>query len=108
MAPRIRLRIARRPRGCFLLIAGGLLSACVPALMLSYLSNRWLPSHSPAPDRFSAAETVYAEHHEEYPWPDDAFARDWQQELDLLADAVQAENGAGAAALAARFLDLRR
>lgn len=280
MAFSTRLRIARRPRGCFLLIAGGLLSACVLALLLSFLSNLWLPSHSPAsdrlgepdkarlaealhlrrelgdelwqgwggadipmvlynekfvfltgypdptegweavpsgevrggaweivpddqfsgkpyyrqmlpgpddgpqafavriggrwasslpayewmeiglgndfrpqgpawiagfvpyriaarlflsaaggkdlyicallhesfhafqgisaPDRLSAAETVYAEHHGKYPWADDAFAEDWQQELDLLADAVQAESKAEAAALAVRFLDQRR
>jgi hypothetical protein len=61
-----------------------------------------------APDRLSAAETVYAENHERYPWADDAFAEDWQKELDLLADAVQAESDAEAAALAARFLDQRR
>ncbi len=42
-----------RIRGCFLIASFGLLSACVAAIGLSYLSNRWLPAHSPVTDRLS-------------------------------------------------------
>jgi hypothetical protein len=60
------------------------------------------------PGRLSDAETAFTAKGNRYPWDDAGFAEDWQLELDLLADAVQAKTDAEAAERAGRFLDQRR
>ena len=57
-----------------------------------------------ARDRLLAAETVYNGNAGRYPYGDSAFAADWQTELDLLADAVQAKSDTEAIELARQFL----
>jgi hypothetical protein len=60
-----------------------------------------------ARDRLLAAETVYNRNAARYPYGNSAFAADWQAELDLLADAAQANTDAETAELARQFLDHR-
>jgi len=60
-----------------------------------------------AQDRLLAAETVYNRNAARYPYNDPAFAKDWQTELDLLADAVQAGKDTETIDLARRFLESR-
>jgi hypothetical protein len=60
-----------------------------------------------AQDRLLAAETVYNRNAARYPHNDPAFAKDWQTELDLLADAVQAGKDTETIDLARRFLENR-
>jgi hypothetical protein len=57
--------------------------------------------------RLAAAETVFQTDQSRYPWGDDSFRNDWQTELDLLADAVQAKSTEDAAGLARQFLKVR-
>jgi len=59
-----------------------------------------------APQRLTAAELSTAAA-EAYPVDDQAFRDAWQQELDLLADAVEASSDAETARLAREFLDSR-
>jgi hypothetical protein len=59
------------------------------------------------PDRLFEAETSFNGNRSRYPWNDDVFAADWQAELDLLADAVQAETDAETVELAGQFLAQR-
>jgi hypothetical protein len=61
-----------------------------------------------ARDRLLAAEMVYGGNAGRYPYEDPAFTADWQTELDLLADAVQAESEVETAELARQFLDQRQ
>jgi hypothetical protein len=56
------------------------------------------------PERLAAAETTYNGNQGRYPWNSDSFAKGWQMELDLLADAVQARSDARAVELASQFL----
>ncbi len=60
-----------------------------------------------APSRLLAAETVYNGNAARYPYGDSVFAGDWQKELDLLADAVQAKSDKESAELARQFLAQR-
>ncbi|MBN2084933.1 MAG: hypothetical protein JW748_06875 [Anaerolineales bacterium] len=60
-----------------------------------------------AQDRLLAAETVYNHNAIRYPFDDPGFTADWRTELDLLADAVQAESDAETLDRARQFLDTR-
>jgi hypothetical protein len=60
-----------------------------------------------AQDRLLAAETVYNGNADRYPYGDSVFAGDWQNELNLLADAVQSKSATESAELARQFLTLR-
>jgi hypothetical protein len=59
------------------------------------------------PTRLSAAETVFNQNKRRYPWDSEVFAEDWQVELNLLADAVQAKSDAEAIELVRQFLAQR-
>ncbi len=58
-------------------------------------------------DRLLAAEYVYNLNRNRYPYDRPAFTADWQAELDLLADAVQAKTDAETMELARQFLERR-
>ena len=58
-------------------------------------------------DRLLAAESVYNLDRNRYPYDHPAFTADWQAELDLLADAVQAKTDAETAELTRQFLERR-
>ncbi|OGO08415.1 MAG: hypothetical protein A3K46_07650 [Chloroflexi bacterium RBG_13_60_9] len=60
-----------------------------------------------AQDRLLTAETVYNRNATRYPFDNSVFAADWQMELDLLADAVQAGSDAETDERTRRFLDRR-
>ena len=60
-----------------------------------------------APERLAAAETAVSRTEADYPWEDTTFQEAWQTELDLLAEAVQADTEAEMAALARQFLAQR-
>ena len=59
------------------------------------------------PERLAAAETAVSRSESNYPWTDTAFQEAWQIELDLLAEAVQAETDAEMADLVRQFLAQR-
>jgi hypothetical protein len=58
------------------------------------------------PERLVAAETAVRQA-SDYPWYEDAHVADWEVELDLLTQAVQAESEEETAVLAERFLAQR-
>ncbi|MBE2224345.1 MAG: hypothetical protein IAF02_22585 [Anaerolineae bacterium] len=58
------------------------------------------------PDQLAAAETAVRQSNN-YPWHDDAHRADWDVELDLLTQAVEAEDVAETAVLAQQFLAQR-
>lgn len=60
-----------------------------------------------APARLDNAETALRSYSSRYPWEDDAFAAAWQQELALLAAALETESQADRVELIRRFLDQR-
>ena len=60
------------------------------------------------PARLSAAETVFNQNKNRYPSESGMFRVDWQAELNILADAVQAKSDPEAAELVRQFLDHRR
>ena len=60
-----------------------------------------------APARLDNAETALRLYADRYPWEDEAFAAAWQQELALLAAALEAESPADRIELTRRFLDQR-
>ncbi len=60
-----------------------------------------------APAKFKLAEMGVREAQERYPWEEEEFASDWNEELDLLIDGVTAKNDATAAGHARRFLEVR-
>jgi hypothetical protein len=60
-----------------------------------------------APDHLSRAEDTAATLSGGYPYEDEAFQEAWQIELDLLADALEAETTGDSARLAAEFLAAR-
>ncbi len=60
-----------------------------------------------APARLDNAETALRLYTDRYPWEDEAFAAAWQQELALLAAALEAESPADRIELTRRFLDQR-
>ncbi len=60
-----------------------------------------------AKDRLLAAETVYGGIAGRYPYGDPAFAADWERELNLLADAVQAKTDSETLDLSRQFLASR-
>ena len=57
-------------------------------------------------DRFAAAENIHS-WEEDYPWSDQVFRQEWQEELDLLAEAVSAASVEESRGLAREFLDQR-
>jgi hypothetical protein len=59
------------------------------------------------PERLMAAERVFNQNQSRYPWDEEIFSTDWQRELDLLADAVQAPADETAIDLARQFLAQR-
>jgi hypothetical protein len=60
-----------------------------------------------APERLAAAEAAVSLSESDYPWTDSAFQEAWQIELDLLAEAVQADTEVEIAPLAQQFLAQR-
>ena len=60
-----------------------------------------------APQRLAAAERALRRYEERYPFADEGFQDSWQVELELLADALEAEAEAEVSALAAEFLQAR-
>jgi len=58
--------------------------------------------------RISTVENLYNQNQSHYPWESGAFAGDWQVELNLLADAVQAKSDEQATDLARQFLVQRQ
>jgi hypothetical protein len=60
-----------------------------------------------APDHLSQAEDTAATQSGAYPYEDEAFQEAWQIELDLLADALEADTRGDSARLAAEFLSAR-
>jgi hypothetical protein len=61
-----------------------------------------------APGRIAAAENLFNQNQNRYPWESKALAGDWQVELNLLADAVQAKSDEDATELARQFLVQRQ
>jgi hypothetical protein len=61
-----------------------------------------------AQGRISSAEDLFNQNQNRYPWESEALVRDWQVELNLLADATQAKSDGEAAELARQFLDQRQ
>jgi hypothetical protein len=59
------------------------------------------------PERLMAAEWIGIENEADYPTEDEAFAADWQAELDLLVAAIRAEDEGETAVLTQQFLDNR-
>jgi hypothetical protein len=88
----------------FLTVTGGVDSYITALLHESFHAFEGLRN----PERLSTAETLYNQNQSRYPWDSESFSDDWQVELDLLADAVQAESDAEAAELARQFLDQRQ
>lgn len=62
---------------------------------------------SRVPERLLAAERTNSQHQDVYPREETAFIEDWQTELELLQEAVRAEDVAETADLARQFLDQR-
>jgi hypothetical protein len=60
-----------------------------------------------AAEKLSAAERNFNTNHQQYPYTDEAFQAAWQQELDLLYQAVRASDPAETQRLANAFLDQR-
>lgn len=60
-----------------------------------------------APEKLAAAETTNLQFENRYPWDDSSLQADWQTELDLLADAMEASDQARTLELARRFIDIR-
>jgi len=60
------------------------------------------------PNRLAAAETTFNNHEDRYLWEDEQFRSSWQEEMNLLSEAVQAESDAEALELARQFLAHRR
>jgi hypothetical protein len=88
----------------FLTVTGGVDSYITALLHESFHAFEGLRN----PERLSTAETLYNQNQSRYPWDSESFSDDWQVELDLLADAVQAESDAEAAELARQFLEQRQ
>jgi hypothetical protein len=61
-----------------------------------------------APGRIAAAENLFNQNQNRYPWENKVSAGDWQVELNLLADAVQAKSDEDATELARQFLVQRQ
>lgn len=61
-----------------------------------------------APERLAASERAQARFESAYPWEEESLRQNWQDELDLLADALMATNAAETSVLAQHFLDLRQ
>jgi hypothetical protein len=59
------------------------------------------------PERLAASETAVSRSQSTYPWDDVAAQEAWQMELDLLAEAIQAETDAEMVDLARQFLAQR-
>jgi hypothetical protein len=59
-----------------------------------------------APQKFAEAELIN-QHADRYPWDDESLQMDWQNELDLLADALRSSDRAQTAELVRQFLALR-
>ena len=62
---------------------------------------------SVAPEKLAAAENSTPSGEAQYPWEDEAFQADWQAELDILAEAIQADSDEATAELARQFLAQR-
>lgn len=60
-----------------------------------------------APQRLAAAERIAPQGDADYPWADASLQEAWQGELDLLAQALQAQTETETAALAQQFLAQR-
>ena len=60
-----------------------------------------------APEKLAAAENAVPRYENRYPWEDEAFRAAWQEELDLLATALQAETPEATETLARAFLAQR-
>ncbi|MFO7697491.1 MAG: hypothetical protein R6X16_10075 [Anaerolineae bacterium] len=61
-----------------------------------------------APERLWAAESAGAERAATYPWEDDQTIARWQEELTLLREALEAEDGNEMTALARQFIEHRQ
>jgi hypothetical protein len=55
------------------------------------------------PGRIAAAENLFNQNQGRYPWDNEAFSGDWETELNLLVDAVQAESDEEAIELVRQF-----
>jgi hypothetical protein len=62
---------------------------------------------SRAPEKLAAAENAAPIGEAGYPWDDASFQAEWQTELDILAEAVQADSDEAMAELARQFLAQR-
>jgi|GEM_PF-239766 len=60
-----------------------------------------------AGERLAATEGALGRHEAAYPWQDEVLEEMWQTELDLLRDALQADNEAQQSRLVQQFLDQR-
>ena len=60
-----------------------------------------------AAGKFSAAENASSQYASQYSWEDAFLQADWQQELELLADALQSSDDGAASEIVRRFLDTR-
>lgn len=60
-----------------------------------------------APEKLMTAETARGNNEPRYPWEDESFQAAWQTELDILAEAIQADSDEAMAELARQFLARR-
>ena len=60
-----------------------------------------------ATEKLASAENVGIEYENHYPWENTSLGDDWQQELDLLAEALKSNDPSQVVELTRQFLDLR-